>query len=125
MTSINQVFRCNICGNIIEILNAGEGRLVCCDQPMELLLARQTDVGPEKHVPVIEESDEGARIKVGDIDHPMEEGHYIQWLEVLLDDKVLRKNFKPGEKPEVIFREEIGENFMVRAYCNIHGLWHD
>lgn len=125
LTSINQIFRCNICGNIVEILNPGEGRLICCGQPMELLLARHTDVGPEKHIPIIEETDEGLKVRVGARDHPMDENHYIQWIELIIDDKVLRKTLKPGDKPEVIFAEKPTEKIITRAYCNIHGLWHD
>lgn len=125
MTSINQIFRCNICGNIVEVLNPGEGRLVCCDQPMELLLARHTDVGPEKHIPIIEETEEGLKVKVGETAHPMEENHHIQWIEIIIDDKVLRKTLKAGDKPEATFKEKPSKKIMVRSYCNIHGLWHD
>jgi len=126
LTSINQIFRCNICGNIVEVLNPGEGRLVCCDQPMELLLARRTDVGPEKHIPITEETEEGnLKVKVGRTAHPMEKNHHIQWIEILVDDKVLRKTLKPGDKPEATFKEKPTKNIMVRSYCNIHGLWHD
>jgi len=92
---------------------------------MELLLARHTDVGPEKHIPIIEETDEGLKVRVGARDHPMDENHYIQWIELIIDDKVLRKTLKPGDKPEVIFAEKPTEKIITRAYCNIHGLWHD
>ncbi|HIH62174.1 MAG TPA: desulfoferrodoxin [Methanobacteriales archaeon] len=125
MTTINQIFRCNICGNIVEILNPGEGRLVCCGQPMELLLARHTDIGPEKHIPMKEKVEEGLKVKVGETPHPMEENHHIQWIEVILDNKVLRKTLKPGDKPEATFQEKPTKKIMVRSYCNIHGLWHD
>jgi len=92
---------------------------------MELLLARHTDVGPEKHIPIIEKTDEGLKVKVGEEDHPMEEEHYIQWIEIILDNKVLRKTLKPGDKPEARFAEKPTGKIFIRAYCNIHGLWHD
>ncbi|MHA1712323.1 MAG: desulfoferrodoxin [Candidatus Freyarchaeota archaeon] len=122
MTEERQVYRCNICGNIVEVLHAGAGQLVCCGQPMELLKEKTEDVGLEKHVPVMEKTERGIKVKVGKVPHPMEEGHYIEWIELIADDKVYRKSLKPGGKPEAEF-ELKAEKIWARGYCNIHGLW--
>ncbi len=122
MTALKQVYRCNVCGNIVEVLHTGKGELVCCGQPMELLQAKTTDVGLEKHVPVIEATDKGVKVKVGDVPHPMEAKHYIEWIEVITDGDSCREFLKPGDKPEAEF--EIGrQKVTAREYCNIHGLW--
>lgn len=118
----NQVYKCSICGNIVEVLFAGGGQLVCCGQPMELLTEKTQEEGMEKHVPVIEKTDKGVKVKVGSIPHPMEEAHYIQWIEVITQNKTLKKFLKPNEPAEAEF--EIDEEIlMVREYCNLHGLW--
>jgi len=122
MTELKQVYRCNICGNIVEVLHTGVGTLVCCDQPMELLAEKMEDVGLEKHIPVIEKTEIGYLVKVGSIPHPMEEKHYIEWIELVADGKSCRKFLKPGEKPEAFF-EIKAEKVSAREYCNIHGLW--
>ena len=122
MTAIKQVYRCNICGNIVEVLHAGKGELVCCGQPMELLQEKTADVGLEKHVPVIESTDSGINVKVGDVPHPMEEKHYIEWVEVITDSGIYRKFLKPGDKPEAEF-EIRPQKVVAREYCNIHSLW--
>ena len=122
MTERRQIYRCNSCGNIVEVLHAGDGELVCCGQPMELLKEKTEDAGLEKHVPVIEKTETGLKVKVGSVPHPMEEKHYIEWIEVIADGRVYRKFLKPGDKPEAEFElksEEIG----AREYCTIHGLW--
>jgi len=122
MTVLKQVYRCNVCGNIVEVLHTGKGELVCCGQSMELLQAKTTDVGLEKHVPVIEATAKGVKVKVGDIPHPMEAKHYIEWIEVITDSGSCRKFLKPGDKPEAEF--EVGrQKVTAREYCNIHGLW--
>ena len=122
MTALRQVYRCNVCGNIVEVLHTGKGELVCCGQPMELLQEKAADVGQEKHVPVIETTDRGMKVKVGDVPHPMEEKHYIEWVEVITDGDIYRKFLRPGDKPEAEF--EIGaQKVTAREYCNIHGLW--
>jgi len=122
MTAQKQVYRCNICGNIVEVLHAGKGELVCCGQPMELLQEKTADVGLEKHVPVIEATDRGIKVKIGDVPHPMEEKHYIEWIEVITNGNSYRKFLKPRDKPEAEF--EIGrQKVAAREYCNIHGLW--
>jgi len=122
MAELKQVYRCNICGNIVEVLHAGSGQLVCCGQPMELLTEKTEDVGKEKHVPVVEVTADGFKVKVGSIEHPMEENHYIEWIELIADDKVYRRFLKPGEKPEAEFKVK-AEQIQAREYCNVHGLW--
>ena len=122
MTELRQIYRCNVCGNIVEVLHAGIGTLVCCGQPMELLTEKTEDAGLEKHVPVIEKTETGYLVKVGSIPHPMEEKHYIEWIELVTDGKSCRKFLKPDEKPEALF-EVKAEKVWAREYCNIHGLW--
>lgn len=122
MTQLNQVYKCMVCGNIVEILHEGMGELVCCAQPMALMQANTEDAAQEKHVPVIEKTETGVLVKVGEVPHPMEDAHFIEWIEVLADGKVFRKNLKPTDSPEVYF-EISAESFEVRAYCNLHGLW--
>jgi len=122
MTKINQIYRCPICGNIVQLLHPGNGQLVCCGQPMELLVAKDADTGFEKHVPVITKTDIETIVEVGSIPHPMEEAHYIEFIEIIADGKVYREFLKPGDKPVVIFKIK-AENIIAREYCNIHGLW--
>ena len=122
MTEQKQIYKCNICGNIVEVLHPGVGQLVCCGQPMELLQEKSRDAGQEKHVPVVEKSESGVKVKVGSIPHPMEEPHYIEWIEIIADGRVYRKFLKPGDKPEAEF-EIRAEKIRARDYCNIHGLW--
>jgi superoxide reductase len=122
MTTQKQIYKCNVCGNIVEVLYAGAGQLVCCGQPMELLKEKTEDIGQEKHVPVIEKSGTRVRVKVGSVPHPMEEKHYIEWIEIIADGRSYRKFLKPGSKPEAEFEIRV-EKIEVREYCNIHGLW--
>lgn len=122
MTEQKQIYKCNICGNIVEVLYAGGGQLVCCGQPMELLKEKIEDVGKEKHVPVIEKTETGIIVKVGSVPHPMEEKHYIEWIEIIADGASYRKFLKPGDKPEAEFCIKV-EKIEAREYCNIHGLW--
>lgn len=122
MTEKLQVYRCKICGNIITVLHAGVGQLVCCGQPMELLVEKTEDQGKEKHVPVVEKTQKGVKVKVGSVPHPMEEKHYIEWIEVVAEDGTHIAFLKPGEKPEAEF-ECAGKILKVREYCNLHGLW--
>ncbi|MGB8657768.1 MAG: desulfoferrodoxin [Candidatus Zixiibacteriota bacterium] len=117
-----QVYKCEVCGNIVEVLHAGAGELVCCDQPMKLMEPKTEDVGKEKHVPVIEKTDRGIKVKVGSVPHPMEETHWIEWVAVITERGAFRKFLNPKEKPEADF--EIEENVLAaREYCNVHGLW--
>jgi len=122
MTELNQIYKCNVCGNIVEVLHVGVGQLVCCGQPMKLLAEKTADVGLEKHVPVIEKVGNKVKIKVGSVPHPMEQKHYIEWIEIIADGKTCRKFLKPREKPEAKF-ETTAQKIEAREYCNIHGLW--
>ncbi len=122
MTERLQVYKCEICGNIVEILHEGVGELVCCGQPMKLMEEKTEDEGKEKHVPVLEKTDKDVKVKVGSVPHPMEEKHYIEWIEVVTKDGIARKFLKPGRVPEAEFEVE-GEIVQIREYCNLHGLW--
>ena len=122
MTQINQIYRCPVCGNIVEVLHAGGGELVCCGQPMELLVAKDTDAGFEKHVPIITKTDTEITVEVGSIPHPSEEAHYIEFIEIIADGKTYKEFLKPGDKPVAIFKIK-AEKIIAREYCNIHGLW--
>ncbi len=123
MTQLKQIYKCSVCGNIVEVLHTGAGELVCCGQPMDLLKGKTQDEGTEKHLSVIEKiGEDRILVKVGSVFHPMEEKHYIEWIEVIAQDRVLRKYLHPGEKPEKEFTIRSGIQ-EVRAYCNVHGLW--
>lgn len=120
---MNEIYKCELCGNIVEVLHTGAGELVCCGQAMGLIPEKTSDVGEEKHVPVIEKKDGDTIIKIGEVAHPMEADHYIEWVEVKTPHgKVGKKFLKPGDSTEIDFhtKEDVVE---VRAYCNIHGLW--
>lgn len=152
MTKLNQIYKCSVCGNMVEVVHASGGELVCCGQPMTLQNENTVEASKEKHIPIVEKLDNEIVIKVGSIEHPMEEKHYIEWIELLVNNKVYRKHLKPGDKPEARFKvqeelliEELQEEiaycegspcnfvckdecgnsieFTVREYCNIHGLW--
>jgi len=122
MTEKLQIYKCEVCGNIVEMLHAGAGELVCCGQPMKLFRENTVDAAKEKHVPVIEKTAAGIKVKVGSVAHPMEQTHYIEWIEVIADGKAYRKFLNPGEAPEAIF-EIKAEKVTAREYCNLHGLW--
>ena len=122
MTKRLEVYKCEICGNVVTVLHAKAGRLVCCGQPMVLQIARTEDQGMEKHVPIVEKTDEGVKITVGSVLHPMEENHYIEWIEVITDTGVFRKFLKPGDSPVAEF-ETAEDMIQVREYCSIHRLW--
>lgn len=122
MTELRQVYKCEKCGNMVEVVHASGGTLVCCGQPMTLMTENTSDGAKEKHVPVIEKVDGGVLVKVGSAEHPMLEKHYIEWIEVHTANKVYRKYLKPGEKPEAFFALE-EEVLYAREYCNLHGLW--
>ncbi len=116
------IYKCDHCGIIVEILHEGGGTLVCCNHPMRLLKENTTDAALEKHVPVVEIIPEGVKVAVGSVEHPMTQEHYIEWIEVIADEKVYRKQLKPGDKPEAVFNIQ-AENIIAREYCNLHGLW--
>lgn len=117
-----QVYKCELCGNIVEVLHGGEGELVCCGQAMTLLKENTVDAAKEKHVPVIEKMDGGVKIKVGGVPHPMEEKHYIEWIEVIADGKSFIQFLNPGDAPEAVFNIE-ADSVTAREFCNLHGLW--
>ncbi len=122
MTELNQIYKCPICGNIVEIVNNAGGTLVCCGKPMLLLEENSVNAAVEKHVPVVEQKGKEVFVKVGEVAHPMTEEHYIQWIEVITKNKTYKKFLKPNEKPEATFTIDEGI-VSVREYCNLHGLW--
>jgi len=122
MTELNQVYKCSVCGNIVEVVHASAGTLVCCGKNMELLNPNTTDAAQEKHVPVIKKTKTTVKVKIGAKKHPMEEKHYIEWIEIIADGKVYRQYLKPGDKPQAQFKVA-AENVVAREYCNLHGLW--
>ena len=117
-----QVYRCGVCGNQVEVIGAGGGTLTCCNQPMELFAENTTDAAQEKHVPVVEKVDGGIRVKVGSVAHPMQQEHWIEWIEVIAGGKTYRTFLSAGDAPEAVFPVE-GDDLAVRAFCNLHGLW--
>jgi superoxide reductase len=117
-----EVYKCAVCGNIVEVLHGGAGELVCCGRPMLNLTAKTADEGKEKHVPVIEKIDGGVKVKVGSIAHPMEDDHYIEWIEILADGKSYRQFLNPGDAPEAEFAVEASQ-ISAREHCNKHGMW--
>ncbi|MFA6027879.1 MAG: desulfoferrodoxin [Patescibacteria group bacterium] len=123
MTQKNQVYRCNVCGNMVVIVRNGAGQLVCCGQPMELLEENSVDASKEKHVPVITKEGDKVKVQVGSVLHPMEEKHFIEWIELIVNGIPCRHFLKPGDNPIVEAHAKEGAVIEARAYCNIHGLW--
>jgi superoxide reductase len=117
-----EVYKCSVCGNIVEVLHGGAGELVCCGKPMENLAAKTADEGKEKHVPVIEKIAGGIKVKVGSTAHPMEQKHHIEWIEILADGRAYRQFLNPGDAPQAIFNLE-ADQVTAREHCNVHGLW--
>ncbi len=117
-----EVYKCDVCGNITQVLHGGVGTMICCNKPMRLLDELTTDQGKEKHVPVIEKLENGIKVKVGSIPHPMEEKHYIEWIEVISGNKIYRQHLNPGDAPEAIFNIT-GSELKAREFCTIHGQW--
>ncbi len=117
-----QVYKCEACGNIVEVLHGGGGELVCCGEPMKLQVENTVDAAKEKHVPIIEKVDGGVKVKVGSVAHPMEESHYIEWVEIIADGEAYRQFLNPGEAPEATFCIK-ADQITAREYCNLHGLW--
>jgi superoxide reductase len=117
-----EIYKCELCGNIVEVLHGGGGELVCCGQPMKLMTENTVDAAKEKHVPVIEKTADGYLVKVGAVPHPMEEKHWIEWVELVADGKAYRQFLKPGDKPEATFCVK-ADKVYAREYCNLHGLW--
>lgn len=123
MTRLRELYRCEICGNIVEIAHEGAPALVCCEQPMVKLEAKTEDQGQEKHVPVVDKIDSGIKVKVGSIEHPMEDKHYIKFIEILMKDRIMRKELHPGDAPEAEYCAAKSDVIEVREFCTIHGLW--
>jgi len=117
-----EVYKCEICGNIVEILHAGGPPLVCCNEKMKLQEENTVDAAREKHVPVIEMGGGQITVKVGSVPHPMEEKHYIQWVELIADGKAYLQFLKPGEEPKAVF-PLTASKVTAREYCNLHGHW--
>jgi superoxide reductase len=122
MTEKLQVYKCDVCGNIVEVVHAGATALVCCGQPMKLKAENTTDASQEKHVPVIEKTADGFKVTVGSVEHPMEDKHYIEWIELIADNKAYMQFLKPGDKPVAEFKIS-ATSVTAREYCNLHGLW--
>ena len=117
-----EIYKCEACGNIVEVLHGGDGKLVCCGEPMKLMVENKVDAAKEKHVPVIEKISGGVKVKVGSVAHPMEDKHYIEWIEIIAEGKAYRQFLKSGEKPEASF-QVTADKIQAREYCNLHGLW--
>jgi superoxide reductase len=117
-----EIYKCEVCGNIVEVVHGGKGQLVCCGQPMVLLDAKTADEGREKHLPVIEKTGDGYTVRVGSVPHPMEDKHQIEWIELVADGTAYRQFLEPGGAPEAHFCVEAA-SVSVREHCNIHGLW--
>jgi len=122
MAEALQVYKCELCGNIVEVLHGGAGELVCCGEAMKLLKENTVDAAKEKHVPILERTADGWRVIVGAVAHPMEEKHYIEWIELVADGQVHRAHLKPGDKPEAEFKVKAAKAY-AREYCNLQGLW--
>jgi len=122
MAKQSEIYKCEICGNIVEVLHGGAGELVCCGQPMKLVVENTVDAAKEKHVPVIEKTAGGYKVSVGSVAHPMEEKHYIEWIELVADGVSHRKYLKPGAAPVAEFAVS-AKTVSAREYCNLHGLW--
>ena len=117
-----EIYKCEVCGNIVEVLHGGKGELVCCGQPMKLYKENTVDAAKEKHVPVVEKTGDGYQVRVGSVAHPMEEKHYIEWIQIIADGEVYRYFLKPGAAPEATFKIDANQ-VTAREYCNLHGLW--
>ena len=124
MTALLQVYKCELCGNIVEVIHDGRGQLVCCGKPMTHLKEGDIDAALEKHVPVVEKIENGYKVTVGSIAHPMAEDHYIEWIELIADGIAYREFLKPGDKPEATFCID-AEKVSARELCNLHGVWKD
>ena len=118
---VHDIYKCGVCNSILEVLHAGV-EPVCCGQPMELLTENTVDAAVEKHVPVIEKTASGVKIRIGETPHPMEDSHFIEWIQILADGRSYRKFLKPGDEPEAEF-EISADSVKAREYCNIHSLW--
>jgi len=124
MTAREQIYKCETCGNIVDVLHASAGELVCCGKPMILLDEQTADSSTEKHVPVVEDTADGVKVVVGSVPHPMQDEHFIEWIEIQCGDMVSRQYLKPGAAPEAVFPGVKSDDVSVaREYCNVHSLW--
>jgi superoxide reductase len=124
MPKLLEIYKCELCGNIVEVETAGTGQLVCCGKPMVVQVEKNADSTTEKHVPLIEKIDGGYKVTVGSTLHPMKPEHYIEWIELLADGKAYRRFLKPGDEPIAYFCAcKECSNVSAREYCNVHGLW--
>ncbi len=121
--ALKEVYKCALCGNIVEVMHKGGGTLVCCGQEMALLQENSVDASKEKHVPVLEKGSDMITVKVGSAAHPMDPDHYIEWIELVTEGGILVKFLKAGDKPEAVFTGSFDGSVYARAYCNKHGLW--
>ncbi|SMB78794.1 superoxide reductase [Desulfonispora thiosulfatigenes DSM 11270] len=121
MKSKVSFFRCEICGNIVELIKNGGGELVCCGQPMVKLEANTTEAAYEKHIPVVTKKDNQIHVDVSSVPHPMTEAHFIEWVVVVTDDTVERIALSPNDEPKIVTCDK--DDVEVYAYCNLHGLW--
>ena len=119
-----EVMNCSVCGKIVMVIHDGSGVTICCNQPMELQIEKAEDQGKEKHLPVVEKTAKGIKVKVGSVPHPMEGEHYIEWIEVTSGDYLYVKGLSPGDSPEAEFPVS-SPDVKARSYCNKHGLWSD
>lgn len=122
MTKRLQIYKCEVCGNMVEMIHEGIGQLVCCGQPMKYYEENTVEASQEKHITVVEKIESGFKVKVGSVPHPMEEKHYIEWIEVIADGKAYRQFLKPGDATEAVFMINASE-VTAREFCNLHGVW--
>ncbi len=122
MAKLLEVYKCELCGNIVEVVHAGTGDLVCCGEEMKLLSENTVDAAKEKHVPVIEVGNGSVKVTIGSVAHPMEEKHYIEWIELIADGKAYRQFLNPGDAPSATFNVT-AKKLTARELCNLHGLW--
>ena len=122
MTNLNEIYKCFVCGNMVEVVHPAVGELVCCDQPMRLMMENTEDAAEEKHVPVIKKTAEGYLVTVGSVLHPMDDDHFIEWIELIADGRAYRRYLQPGELPEVEFKVK-AKKITAREFCNLHGVW--
>ncbi|MGN0233023.1 MAG: desulfoferrodoxin [Bacteroidaceae bacterium] len=120
-TNAKEIYRCSTCGGVVEVLHSG-AVMYCCGNPMTLLKGNVVDGAKEKHVPVVEIVENGVRVTIGAVEHPMQPDHYIEWIELVTPTQVLRQELKPGDKPQALFQVQ-EKHLYARAYCNLHGLW--
>ncbi len=122
MTKLLEIYKCELCGNIIEVVHTGAGELVCCNKPMKNMIAGTVDASKEKHVPEIDKKDGVYNVTIGSVAHPMEDKHYIEWIQINSGNKSYREFLKSGQEPKAVFELKTGK-ITAREYCNLHGLW--